>query len=250
MPSVQVLFFGRMAFWSVYFPEVARHLRIRSFSSTWTSLKLGKSIAFRYVDVPKNQIPSQFALVLSNQMPLFILTKYFDLSVVGTYSLVFNLLQVSGNIISSSVSTTILGSARERNEKIETFQYLKSKGVKMIILVSLSVLFFNVVVLERLLLWWLGSEWVGVNVMVLPISIALFIRMITNSLSPIFLLERKENLARNLAFVRVFILFLVWCGQGFLDFSLSQLLWLMMSLLALNRLFSLVVQSKILRDAV
>jgi O-antigen/teichoic acid export membrane protein len=249
LPSVEVLFLGRMAFWLVYFPEVARHVGTKSLSDTWTSLKLGKSIALRYVDVPKYQIPSQFALVLSNQMPLLILTRYFDLSVVGTYSLIYNLLQVSGNIVSSSVSTTILGSARERSEKIETFAYLKSRGVKMIILVAFTVLVFNVVVLERLLLWWLGSEWIGVDVMVLPISIALFVRMITNSLSPIFLLERKEGVARNLAFVRVVILAAVWCGQGFWDLSLSQLLWLMMSLLALNRLFSLFVQSKILRDA-
>jgi len=59
--------------------------------------------ANRYIDFPKYSIPSDFINVVSNQMPIFLLSVYFNDTIVGFYSLTQRVLAIPIGFIAVSI---------------------------------------------------------------------------------------------------------------------------------------------------
>ncbi|MDH8701959.1 O-antigen/teichoic acid export membrane protein [Dysgonomonadaceae bacterium PH5-43] len=187
-----------------------------------------KEVAKEYSNFPKFSLPHGLLNILN--LPVLILPFYFDMELVGLFSLAITIGQSPVVLLGGSAYQTLL---QRISKKVQTLQNIKTDCIKFcktcsFVLVPLLILFMFIP--EGVFTWAFGAEWSGIGLVFKLIAPWLFVRLLVNALSfiPDIFFKQKTTMIIEVFFVlsRIGVLFV---GVYFNSFILSVALFCILS---------------------
>lgn len=148
-----------------------------------------------YRNYPKYSVFGAFADNVSLQMPIFMLTKFFDAHATGIFGLTFRILNLPMTLVASSLSQVLY-------QKLAVMQHSEPDAVQgllvkiFILLLGAMVPVIGIVVLfgEPLFAFVFGEPWRAAGSMASILVIAVTIRFAVNPLSAVLALNQNVRL--------------------------------------------------------
>lgn len=151
-------------------------------------------IALKYKKFPLYDIPSSLLSVVSNQMPLLVIGKYFGSGVLGLYSFTYKILMMPVNILSKSVLDVFKQKATEDFNKEGS---CRGVFVKTLVgLVAIGLIPFSILLIlgPQLFALVFGEQWQEAGRFAQILTPMLFMKFIVNPLSYTFYIAQKQNI--------------------------------------------------------
>lgn len=152
-----------------------------------------KQQAIRYISFPKFSLPADLINVLSNQIPSFFFTLYFNVSTAGFYSLTQRTLALPLGLISRSVLDVLRERSASDYIKFGNCEAIFLKTAKTLaifaIVPSLIVFIFS----PMLYSYVFGQEWETSGIYARYLSLLFFIRFIVSPLSIVIYVAEKQK---------------------------------------------------------
>ncbi|RXK11408.1 translocase [Halarcobacter bivalviorum] len=150
-------------------------------------------VAKEYQNFPKYDVPSVLVNILSNQLPLFALGKYFSLGTVGFYSLMYKVLMMPIGLLSNSILDVFKQRATEDYNKYGNCEDIFIKTFKSLFLIGIipfSILFFFA---PEIFSFVFGANWRVAGEFAQIIIPMLYLKFIINPLSYTFYIAKKQK---------------------------------------------------------
>lgn len=151
-----------------------------------------KENAIKYQAMPKYSAPGTLADNLSVQMPIFILSKYYDMAVTGIFSLTFRILNIPLSLVSGALHQVLL----QRLASISNISPFKT----MLFILKLFLVLLITMVPLVIFMWFygeaffafvFGEAWREAGAMAKILVFAVAIRFAVSPLSAVLALERN-----------------------------------------------------------
>jgi O-antigen/teichoic acid export membrane protein len=146
----------------------------------------------RYKKFPIIDTWSTLLNSLSWQLPVLLLSAFFNSAIVGFYSLGFRLLQMPMSFIGSSISQVFYQRASE-SKKEGTLDVLAENVFRILVLIGLFPILILTLSGDAIFGVILGMEWVEAGVYVQILSIWGFIWFISSPLSTLYVVFEKQE---------------------------------------------------------
>jgi len=156
------------------------------------SLDRMKSMARKYINFPKVDVPTTLINIASSQIPNILLTSLYSPVFAGYYYLTQRVLQAPITLISSSVLDVFKQRASEDYKKLGNAKEIYKKTFLALMLMGCApsiVLFF---VVEDLFVFVFGEAWRVAGTYAQILLPALFLRFMANPLSFMFYVAEKQ----------------------------------------------------------
>jgi len=150
-------------------------------------------VAKEYQNFPKYDVPSVLVNILSNQLPLFALGKYFSLGTVGFYSLMYKVLMMPIGLLSNSILDVFKQRATEDYNKYGNCEDIFIKTFKSLFLIGIipfSILGFFA---PEIFSFVFGANWRIAGEFAQIITPMLYLKFIINPLSYTFYIAKKQK---------------------------------------------------------
>lgn len=150
-------------------------------------------VAKEYQNFPKYDVPSVLVNILSNQLPLFALGKYFSLGTVGFYSLMYKVLMMPIGLLSNSILDVFKQRATEDYNKYGNCEDIFIKTFKSLFLIGIipfSILGFFA---PEIFSFVFGANWRVAGEFAQIITPMLYLKFIINPLSYTFYIAKKQK---------------------------------------------------------
>ncbi|WP_457561872.1 lipopolysaccharide biosynthesis protein [Caminibacter pacificus] len=167
----------------------------------------------KYKNFPKYDIASAFLNNLSLQLPIFLLSHFYGVAIVGLFMLSRRIVGLPIIIISSSITTVFKQHATDEYNKYGKCDKIFINTLKKSILIALPpsiILFF---IAPKLFEFIFGKEWADAGYITQILIPMFFLRFVTSPLSYMFYIANKQNLnllgqlILNLVIVMIFFTF-------------------------------------------
>ena len=149
--------------------------------------------AKRYVKFPKYDIPSMFINVLANQVPVFMLGKFFSSSIVGFYSLTNKVIGLPVNLVAGSVLDVFRQRASSDYAKHGNCEQIFKKTFKSLLTLSIAPFLVFAIFAPFLFSFVFGATWRTAGEYAQIMSVMLFFRFISSPLSYMFFVAEKQE---------------------------------------------------------
>jgi O-antigen/teichoic acid export membrane protein len=150
------------------------------------------SLAKRYNDFPKYNLPSTLSDTITQQLPFLIIPNMFSLSISGYFSLSQKLIALPSSLIAKSISQVYFQKISENiNDKIENMPIL-IKTMKKLILLALPISILIFLFAPQLFIIIFGEAWEISGKIAKYLSLIFFITFVVSALS--ITLVAYENL--------------------------------------------------------
>lgn len=157
------------------------------------SLAYIKSLAVKYKNFPLYDAPSGLLSFAAFNLPLLILSVYFDKEVIGCYSIILQLLLMPMSLIGSAIGRVYYQELCS-NESDEENIYNKTKSVlNILVYISILPLLFLACGGDQLVVLFLGSKWHTAGIIALSLALWSFPTILTQPLLYIFRYVDKQN---------------------------------------------------------
>lgn len=153
----------------------------------------------RYKKFPLIETWSTLFNSLSWQMPVLLLSTFFNSTIVGFYSLGFGLLQMPMSFIGSSISQVFYQRATE-SKKEGSLNILVENVFRILVMVGLFPILILTLTGDAIFGVVLGMEWIEAGIYVQILSIWGFIWFISSPLSSIYVVFEKQEFGLKLNF--------------------------------------------------
>ncbi len=151
------------------------------------------SLMKRYKRFPYFTLPAEFINVISNQLPIFVIGKYFGGAVLGNYSLMERVLNAPISLLGRSVLDVFKQRASEDYMKYGNCKDIFTKTFKTLVLLSIIpaiLLFF----LSPLIFGFVfGEEWSMAGEFAQIFAILFFFKFTASPLSYMFFIAEKQH---------------------------------------------------------
>tara|TARA_R110002049_G_scaffold116881_2_gene269725 strand:- start:460 stop:1683 length:1224 start_codon:yes stop_codon:yes gene_type:complete len=147
----------------------------------------------RYKRFPCFTLPAEFINVISNQLPVFLIGKYFGGVILGNYALMERVLNAPISLLGRSVLDVFKQRASEDYVKQGNCEYIFVKTFKTLVLLSIVpsiVLFFLSPFLFGILF---GEEWIIAGEFAKIFSVLFFFKFTASPLSYMFNIAEKQH---------------------------------------------------------
>lgn len=163
-----------------------------NFRGTKTSLKDMCHIVKKYYKFPLYDAPSSLLSFAAFNLPLIILSYFFDKSSIGCYSIIIQLLLMPMTLIGSSMGRVYY----QELSQVETYQEISSKTtmiLKITAIISIIPLIAISLGGDKIIILFLGKQWSTVSTIALCLSLWAFPTILTQPLLPIFRALNKQE---------------------------------------------------------
>lgn len=163
-----------------------------NFRGTKTSLKDMCHIVKKYYKFPIYDAPSSLLSFAAFNLPLIILSYFFDKSSIGCYSIIIQLLLMPMTLIGSSMGRVYY----QELSQAETYQEISSKTntiLKITAIISIMPLVAISLGGDKIIILFLGKQWSTVSIIALCLSLWAFPTILTQPLLPIFRALNKQE---------------------------------------------------------
>lgn len=172
-----------------------------------------KEVAKEYQNFPKYDVPSVLVNVISNQLPLLALGKYFGFGVVGFYSLMYKVLMMPISLLSGTVLDVFKQRATEDYNKFGNCKDIYIKTFKSLVLLGIVPFTILGIFAPEIFAFVFGENWVVAGEFAQIMAPVLYLKFIVSPLSYTLYIAGKQKL--NLigqSFLLVFLLVSVIIG--------------------------------------
>ena len=177
-----------------------------------------KKQVFKYKKFPLYGMWGAISDTTAAQMPIFLITKYFDTGVLGFYSLTFKVLNLPLSIISSALSQLLFQKVTEisRTSPKELSAFILKIAIGLII-VFLPVVFVIFMWAEELFSFVFGNKWVVAGEYAKILIIAIAVRFVVSPLSAVMVQEENLKLGaawQILYLITIFTTLMIFVGSS------------------------------------
>jgi O-antigen/teichoic acid export membrane protein len=169
--------------------RTANLVKIRSSLKTISLKELLK----RYANFPKFDVPSEIMVTASIQLPVLLLNRFFERSVVGLYFHAHRILSIPMSMLGSAIGQVLLRQLSECRHDKDKFRELVSKAYRNLILIAsvpyVMVAFFG----RELFSIVFGAAWAEAGVFAQLIAPWLLFNFIGAPLTMIFTVREKQR---------------------------------------------------------
>lgn len=152
-----------------------------------------KEMAKRYANFPKFDVPSEIMITASIQLPVLLLNRFFERSVVGFYFHAHKVLSIPMSMLGSSIGQVLLRQLSDCREDNQRFSELVGKTYRHLILLAsipyVMVAFFG----QELFGLVFGAAWAEAGVFAQLISPWLLFNFVGAPLTMIFTVREKQR---------------------------------------------------------
>lgn len=152
-----------------------------------------KKVAKEYQNFPKYDVPSVLVNVVANQLPILALGKYFGLGIVGFYSLMYKVLMMPINLLSSTVLDVFKQQATDDYNKYGNCKEIYVKTFRSLVLLGIVPFTILGIWAPEIFAFVFGEKWSvagGFAQIMVPM---LFLKFIINPLSYMFYIAAKQK---------------------------------------------------------
>lgn len=157
------------------------------------SLKGLKPIARRYRKFPLFDLPSASINLLSNQLPIFALGKFFTIMHVGFYSFTFRVLSAPLNLVSNSVLDVFKQRATEDFQKYGDCKRIFINTFKSLMIVSIVPFMILFIWGQPLFGFVFGEKWAEAGQYAQILAPMLMLKFISSPLTYVFYIAEKQH---------------------------------------------------------
>lgn len=185
-------FFGRILTSSVCVYKLFKTYRVYFFD---LDLKNMRILLSKYSNFPKYLLPGQILNTVGAQLPIFLLGFFYNKTEVGYFSMTMLVLSTPISVISTALKDIFRQRANEDFNKNGECRTLYIKLLKLLIIPTAIMTLILIIVLPKLLLLFLGDQWIiaGEYSQILLVMISL--SFISNSLSGVLTITNKLNIS-------------------------------------------------------
>lgn len=177
---------------------------------TQRSVQNLKELVLRYKKFPTINSSLVFLNTLSNELPIFFLSKYFSMEMVGLFMLANRIAIIPLNLIGSSVNKVYFQKASEsfnENPSLLLRDYTKTvKRLALIGIIPFSLILIFSPLFTRIIF---GSEWEFSGMIMQILSLSMFFKFITSPISTTFTVLDKQEIGLFLTLLSIIIRFSV-----------------------------------------
>ncbi|WP_326533447.1 lipopolysaccharide biosynthesis protein [Pseudorhodoferax sp.] len=180
-------------------------------------------VLVRYADFPRYRFASQILLLLSAQLPIFLVGAQYGAAVAGQLGLAFTVMAIPVTLLVQTTAQAYYAEIARigRNDPAGIAQLSRSIAKKLLLLgiAPTLVLVFGSPVLFRLLF---GPQWGQAGVFSSALAIYLLAQFVSNPLSNVLNVLHRQRLNLVLDAVRAFVSALVLLAGAALDWPATQ----------------------------
>ncbi len=174
--------------------------------------------AKRYIKFPKYDIPSMFINVVANQVPVFMLGKFFNSAIVGFYSLTNKVIGLPVSLVSGSILDVFRQRASSDYTKYGNCEQIFKKTFKSLLLMSILPFLLFAFFAPFLFSVVFGATWRTAGEYAQIMSVMLLLKFISSPLSYMFFVAEKQEYN----FIGQFFLLLFSIGSIFIGVYLHN----------------------------
>jgi O-antigen/teichoic acid export membrane protein len=149
-------------------------------------------VAKKYKDIPFFNTIINLTNNISNELPILLITKYFDIANVGIYGLAVKFTRAPIGIIQESVSQVFYNRASKIYNTEGNLHELVKKTTKKLLLVS-SFVFIPIFIVSFFLDFIFGDDWLQVGLYARILIPWLFLSFLSNPLTPLIIILNKQK---------------------------------------------------------
>lgn len=142
---------------------------------------------------PKYILPTEFVGILSRQLPVFMINKFFGLELVGVYNLSVRMLGLPSQLITNSISEVFRQKVSEQiNKNGEALNLFKKTFFNLVLIVIIPILLIMLFG-PWLFDFFFGSEWIIAGDLSRVLIWLFSFQMVASPLSFLFILRNKMH---------------------------------------------------------
>lgn len=164
-------------------------------------------VAKEYQNFPKYDVPSVLVNVIANQLPILALGKFFGLGVVGFYSLMYKVLMMPINLLSSTVLDVFKQRATEDYNKHGNCKDIYVKTFKSLVLIGILPFTILGIFAPEIFAFVFGEKWKVAGEFAQIMTPVFYLSFISNPLSYLFFIRQKQKwnlIGQSLFFILTF----------------------------------------------
>ena len=187
------------------------------------SYKRMLTLAKKYKDIPIFNSIINITNNLSNELPVFLITKYFGLSAAGIFGLAIKFTKAPVGIIQTSVNQVFFNRASKVYNDKGNLPELILKTSKNLLLIGCAI-FIPLFILSFHIDFFFGENWTDVGIYARILIPWLFFALLSNPLTPLILILNKQKTILFFDVITLFLRFLAfYLGFHFFDNILISL---------------------------
>lgn len=182
-----------------------------------------KEEGLRYKNFPIFSLPASLINMTANQLPVILLAWFFDMTIVGQFSLSQRLIGVPGSLISHSILGVFKERASRDYRETRSCRDIYIKTLRTLIRISIIPFLVIFVGVRQTIPAVLGQEWAAAGVYAQTLTVMFFFRFIASPLSYVLIVAEKQRI--NLLWQTCLLIFTVlsiYAGKRAGDPSLSM----------------------------
>lgn len=155
------------------------------------------SLARQYKNFPLYDAPSGLLSFAAFNLPLLILTNFFGKGTIGCYSMILQLLLLPMSLIGNAVGKVYYQRICQKANDFSYLSHVTSGIVKVMMLFATLPVFILCLGGDKLVVWFLGSQWQSAGDMSVSLCLWSFAIVLTQPLSSIYrFLDAQERQIR------------------------------------------------------
>jgi len=152
-----------------------------------------KAILFKYKDIPLFNTLISFLNTLSNQLPLFLLSRFFGTSAAADYGIANRILNTPLNLVSSSVGQVFFQESSNINNKKGDLHKLVKSIYKRLFKIGIIPLIIAAIFTPFIFKSLFGEQYISSALMVQIIIPWVFLGFLTQPVSSLFTVLKKQK---------------------------------------------------------
>ena len=157
------------------------------------SIKRMFYLAARYRDIPLFNTILSFTNILSNELPVILISRYFGLSIAGIYGLAIKVSKAPPGIIGQSISQVFFNEASKTFNSGGNLFVLIKKTYKNLLLTSI-VIFVPLFTISFFLNYIFGENWNDAGIYVRILMPWLFVSFFSAPVSSLIVILKKQKI--------------------------------------------------------
>ena len=149
-----------------------------------------KQLIAKYRNFPLYDAPASMLSFAAFNLPVIILSIYFDKATIGCFSIVLQLLLMPMSFVGSAMGKVFYQRISAEHNSIEK---TTAEMLKILTIISILPLLFIACGGDKLVVLFLGSQWESAGKVALCLSLWSFPTILTQPLLPIFRVENKQR---------------------------------------------------------
>lgn len=181
---------GVLVFYLLYQLKKMKEFHCVKLDIHWTRMK---ALMVKYKKFPLYDAPSNILSFAAFNLPIIILSYYFDNESIGCYSIILQLLLMPMSLVGSAIGKVYYQQLCKNFEKAQYISFLTRKTLNISAIISILPMFFIVCGGDCIIVLFLGDKWGTAGYVALCLSLWSFPTILTQPLLPLFRVTNTQN---------------------------------------------------------